>query len=191
MFKEINYEAKIIIGTPLVSWKVLKNEHNQWLRYKNEITEKFKNATFFTSLEIDNNGLNSYGDFIEYLKNNGVHYWTYMINDNCEHVDYNNRLIRIEMGRNLIREYAQRFHNQDAILCGCIPIIIPNEGVSEETWKNSIDLHKYGHSYGLNDIQHAIETRNQFLQVINEQEQKSIEQTKQFISNCYQGVYGS
>jgi hypothetical protein len=83
------------------------------------------------------------------------------------------------------------FLTSQAILCGCIPIIIPNDGVSEEEWKNSIDLHKYGHSYGLNDIQHAIDTREQFLRVIDEQEQKSIEQTKQFISNCYQGVYGS
>lgn len=81
------------------------------------------------------------------------------------------------------------FLTSQAILCGCIPIIIPNNGVSEETWKNSIDIHKYGHSYGLNDIQYAIDTRKQFLQVIEEQEQKSVEQTKQFIRDCYQQIY--
>ena len=116
MFKQINYDSKIVIGTPLVPWKVFKNEHNQWLRNKNNIKEKFKNVIFFVALEIDNNGISSYGDFINELNENNIVYWTYMINDNCKTVDYNNRWIRIETGRNLIREYAQRLFDQDAIL---------------------------------------------------------------------------
>jgi hypothetical protein len=82
------------------------------------------------------------------------------------------------------------FLTSQAIMCGCIPIIIPNEGVSEETWKNSADIHRYGHAYGPNDITYAIETRHKFLEVIDNLEKQSLEQTKNFIDNCYKEIYG-
>jgi hypothetical protein len=77
-----------------------------------------------------------------------------------------------------------------AALCGCIPIIIPNDNISEDVWRNGIDLHKYGHSYGLNNIQYAINTRKQLLDVIEQMENKSLKQTKQFIEDCYKNIYG-
>ena len=81
------------------------------------------------------------------------------------------------------------FLTVQAALCGCIPIIIPNDNISEDIWKNSIDL-QYGHSYGLNNIQYAINTRNELLNVIKEMEKKSLEQTKKFIKDCYKNIYG-
>jgi hypothetical protein len=82
------------------------------------------------------------------------------------------------------------FLTSQAILCGCIPIIIPNDGVSRDLWTNSIDLHKYGHAYGFDDIEHAINTRHLFLETIEKQEQQSLDQTQKFIKDCYKRIYG-
>ena len=108
MFKEINYDKHILIGTPLVGWKVQKNEHTQWILDIASIQSKFKNAKFFAALEVDARGISEYGDFIDELKNLGIDFWTYSINDDENIVTSKNRWIRIETGRNLVREYAQR-----------------------------------------------------------------------------------
>lgn len=116
IFREINYDTRFVIGTPLVPWKVHKNEHIQWIKNIEDIRSKFKNVTFFAALEIDDNGIKEYGDFINQLNQNNIFYWKYLIDDNCNVIDANNRLIRIETGRNLVREFSQRFFNQDGIL---------------------------------------------------------------------------
>ena len=109
MFREIDYDKHILIGTPLVGWKVQKNEHNQWISDIASIQSKFKNAKFFAALEVDARGISEYGNFIDELKNLGIDFWTYSINDDENIVTSQNRWIRIETGRNLIREFAQRF----------------------------------------------------------------------------------
>lgn len=116
MFKEVNYGVKLVVGTPLVPWKVTRNEHNQWLRHKKEVTSKFPNVTYFAALEVDSRGLSAYGSFLQELEQENVVYWSYYVNDNCKNVDHKNRLVRIETGRNLVREYAQRLFNQDGVL---------------------------------------------------------------------------
>lgn len=108
MFKEIDYHKPFVIGTPLVPWKVHRNEHMAWLSDLDKIREKFPNVVFFTALEIDNHGLDSYGYFIDQLHELDIKYWVYYINDGEPEVTSSNRWIRIETGRNLIREFAQR-----------------------------------------------------------------------------------
>jgi hypothetical protein len=108
MFKEIDYDKHILIGTPLVGWKVQKNEHNQWISDIARIRNKFKNARFFAALEVDARGVAEYGSFIDELQNLDIDFWTYSINDGEYLVTSQNRWIRIETGRNLVREYAQR-----------------------------------------------------------------------------------
>ena len=108
MFREIDYGKHILIGTPLVGWKVQKKEHKQWVSDLENINKKFTNVKFFAALEIDSRGIGEYGNFIDELKNLGIDFWTYSINDGENLVTSQNRWIRIETGRNLVREYAQR-----------------------------------------------------------------------------------
>lgn len=108
MFKEIDYGKSILIGTPLVGWKVAKGEHKKWIDDIDAIKNKFPYVKFFAALEVDSRGIGEYGEFIDELKNLDIDFWTYMINDGEENVNSFNRWIRIETGRNLVREYAQR-----------------------------------------------------------------------------------
>lgn len=109
MFKEINYQSHFVIGCPLVPWKVERNEHTAWLEHVQEIKKRFPHAKFFAALELDHRPVEeSYLGFLHELESIDATYWTYHLNDNEEEVTYSNRWIRIEMGRNLIREFAQR-----------------------------------------------------------------------------------
>lgn len=108
IFKPINYDMNILIGTPLVGWKVARNEHKDWLFDVNNIRQKFPNCEFFAVLEVDDRGLSEYGSFIDELGQHRIGYWTFMINDTDRAVTSQNRWIRIETARNMIREYAQR-----------------------------------------------------------------------------------
>lgn len=108
MFKEIDYNKHFVIGTPLVGWKADRKEHLAWLESRSKIIEKFPNVKFFASFELDNRGLEPFSDVINALKEVNGDFWTYTINDMEDVVTSGNRWIRIETGRNLIREFAQR-----------------------------------------------------------------------------------
>ena len=82
------------------------------------------------------------------------------------------------------------FLTSQAALCGCIPIIIPREGVSKEEWSFGSDVYNYGHAYGYEEIDHAINTRQEFLNKLKLFEDSTIEQTKIFIKDCYKLIYG-
>lgn len=108
MFKDIDYNKHFVIGTPLVAWKADRKEHLAWIEKKFEILDKFPNAKFFAAFELDNRGLDPFEDLLELLKQVNGDFWTYTINDMEKTVTSTNRWIRIETGRNLIREFAQR-----------------------------------------------------------------------------------
>jgi hypothetical protein len=108
MFKQIDYNKHFVIGTPLVGWKCDKNEDMSWLDNRFSVMEKFPNAKFFAAFELDNRGIEPFGRVIDALKEVSGDYWTYSINDMESEVTSQNRWIRIETGRNLIREFAQR-----------------------------------------------------------------------------------
>lgn len=108
MFKEIDYGKHFVVGTPLVGWKADKKEEVSWLENSKQIIEKFPNVKFFAALELDNRGLEPFERLINLLKEVNGDFWTYTINDMESSVTSSNRWIRIETGRNLIREFAQR-----------------------------------------------------------------------------------
>ena len=108
MFKEIDYNKHFVIGTPLVGWKADMGEEMSWLENAKKIAEKFPNVKFFTALELDNRGLDPFSRLLDALKEINGDFWTYTINDMESSVTSENRWIRIETGRNLIREFAQR-----------------------------------------------------------------------------------
>jgi hypothetical protein len=108
LFKDINYNYKLLISTTIVGWKCERNEHLEWLKNKEDIVKNFPNVEFFVTLELDNDGIEPFREVIQEIKKVNGSYWTYSINDFNKQVRSQNRWIRIETGRNLIREYAQR-----------------------------------------------------------------------------------
>jgi len=108
MLKEIDYQKHFVIGTPLVAWKCDKGEHLDWIAQRREISSVFPNVKWFAAFELDNRGVEPFADVIAALKEVNGDYWTYSINDMQATVTSQNRWIRIETGRNLIREFAQR-----------------------------------------------------------------------------------
>lgn len=108
MFKEIDFNKHFVIGTPLVGWKCDMNEDIAWLEQSESILSKFPNVKFFAALELDQRGIEPFSKVIDLLKSINGDYWTYSINDMESTVTSENRWIRIETGRNLIREFAQR-----------------------------------------------------------------------------------
>lgn len=125
MFKTIDYDKIFVIGTPLVGWKCDNNEDMSWIENRLSIMEKFPNARFFAALELDTRGLEPFSRVIAALEEVGGDYWTYSINDKEEEVTYSNRWIRIETGRNLVREFAQRKRNMAGLHWG---EKVPQEG---------------------------------------------------------------
>lgn len=105
MIQPVDYNKHFVIGTPLVGWKCDRNEHLTWLKHRDEIKQRFPNVSFFAALELDQRGLEPFQSVIDAMKGT---YWTYTINDYEATVTSENRWIRIETGRNLVREYAQR-----------------------------------------------------------------------------------
>ena len=108
VIKPVDWQKHFVIGTPLVGWKCDSGEHMNWLEDRNAIMRKFPNAKFFAALELDERGLEPFADVINALREVNGDYWTYSINDMQPKVQSGNRWIRIETGRNLIREFAQR-----------------------------------------------------------------------------------
>lgn len=108
MFKEIDYQKHFVIGTPLVGWKCDSKEHLNWIAGWQGIMQKFPNVKWFSAFELDSRGLEPFAEVIDVLRQVNGDYWTYSINDMQSKVTSSNRWIRIETGRNLIREFAQR-----------------------------------------------------------------------------------
>jgi len=108
MLKPVDYEKHFVIGTPLVAWKCDRSEHMTWIEDRINIIQKFPNAKWFAAFELDERGLEPFNSVIAALKEVNGDYWTYTINDMQPKVTSYNRWIRIETGRNLIREFAQR-----------------------------------------------------------------------------------
>lgn len=106
--RAVDYQMHFVIATPLVGWKCDAKEHLNWMADRAEIMRKFPNVKWFSAFELDNRGLEPFKEVIDALKEVNGDYWTYSINDMHAQVTSGNRWIRIETGRNLIREFAQR-----------------------------------------------------------------------------------
>lgn len=75
------------------------------------------------------------------------------------------------------------YYSVYASLCGCISIIVPDEGVSKEEWYPEVE-DRYGKAYGLNDINYSIETKQKMLEYIESQKEKNNISVKYFVNKC-------
>jgi hypothetical protein len=74
-------------------------------------------------------------------------------------------------------------YNVYAAMCGCIPIVIPEEGITKEQWQ-PVEEGRYGMAYGFDDIEYAKQTRPLLLNYLEKQECESNESVKSFVEKC-------
>lgn len=71
-----------------------------------------------------------------------------------------------------------------AAMCGCISIVVPEPGITRETWINGSRLHKYGVAWGEDDIPRAIETMPLLLQEIKKVKTEIVDSVIKFVKHC-------
>ena len=67
-----------------------------------------------------------------------------------------------------------------AVLCGCVPIIVPYDGLSKEEWRSTA-LFKYGIAYGLDEAEWAEKTRSKLIDEFSELKSTEDEMIKKFL----------
>lgn len=70
-----------------------------------------------------------------------------------------------------------------AALCGCVSVVVPEPGVSKETWYPD-PKDRYGLAYGFDDIASAIETQPLLLPHLKAQESRSNRSVQSFVEKC-------
>lgn len=68
-------------------------------------------------------------------------------------------------------------YSRYAAMCGCIPIVVPEPGMTKEQWR-PLEENRYGIAYGWDDIPWAVETREKLLEILANSEfltNKSVE----------------
>lgn len=72
-------------------------------------------------------------------------------------------------------------YSRYAAMCGCIPVIIPDEGVTKEQWQPKPE-NRYGIAYGWEDVAWAQQTRQQLLEHLEHVELSNRASVDNFIS---------
>ena len=67
-----------------------------------------------------------------------------------------------------------------AIMCGCIPIVVPEENISMEQW-HSDEYLRYGIAYGENDIEYVYKTKHKIFETLQILEDKAKVNVEKFI----------
>jgi hypothetical protein len=75
------------------------------------------------------------------------------------------------------------YYSTYASLCGCISIVIPDDGVKKEDWHPKVE-DTYGLSYGLDDIAYAFETKTRMIKYIEKQQNENIKSVENFALKC-------
>ncbi|MDL0430166.1 hypothetical protein QPM17_03460 [Marinobacter sp. TBZ242] len=68
-----------------------------------------------------------------------------------------------------------------AAMCGCIPVVVPENGVTKEEWRPEI-YNRYGIAYGWDDVPWAVETRPQLMEFLSESERRNEELARNFVA---------
>lgn len=68
-----------------------------------------------------------------------------------------------------------------AAMCGCIPIVVPEEGLSKEEWRPEV-ANRFGIAYGWDDIPWALETSGNLLDFLAEVDRDNVNSLNKFVS---------
>lgn len=72
-------------------------------------------------------------------------------------------------------------YSQYAALCGCISIVIPDQFKTRAEWVKNHPISKYGIAYGLDDVNHAVETQGKVAEYFQDLEKESRETVSRFV----------
>ncbi len=75
------------------------------------------------------------------------------------------------------------FYSVYAAMCGCISIVVPDDGISKKEWHPKIE-DTYGISYGVDDLKYAENTKHLMIKYIENQQKENINSVKNFIKLC-------
>lgn len=67
-----------------------------------------------------------------------------------------------------------------AAACGCIPVLVPLDGVTKEQWVPE-EHHRFGLAYGVDDIPHALATRERLMDNLRAVNGKNIDSVQRFV----------
>jgi hypothetical protein len=70
-----------------------------------------------------------------------------------------------------------------AAICGCIPIVVPEPGLSKEAWKAD-EEDRYGIAYGEEDIGWAVATREKLLDKLRRRRVDEDRMVRAFVAKC-------
>ena len=68
-----------------------------------------------------------------------------------------------------------------AVLCGCVPVVIPQLGLSSTEWRSGMDL-KYGIAYGEEEIDWARETSDQLISYMADEKERDTVSVLRFLN---------
>jgi hypothetical protein len=74
-------------------------------------------------------------------------------------------------------------YNLYALICGCIPVVIPEPGVAKEDWLPE-EHDRYGIAYGFEDVDWAISTRPKMLERLAMIRRGEDEMLHEFVRTC-------
>lgn len=67
-----------------------------------------------------------------------------------------------------------------AVICGCLPIVIPDDDIIEDEWLSN-EPDRYGIAYGEENIDFAIQTRGKMLENLDNEEKRISKEIDEFI----------
>lgn len=71
-----------------------------------------------------------------------------------------------------------------AVLCGCVSVVIPEDGLSEERWRAD-PATRYGIAYGFDKVEQAAKTAHLVLEHILEEQRNETKKIESFINEVY------
>ncbi len=76
------------------------------------------------------------------------------------------------------------YYSLIAAMCGCISIVIPDQGISKNEWQQKAPTLNFGVAYGKDDVQWALDTMHLVKDHLRNIEQSSKSTIEVFIDNC-------
>lgn len=74
------------------------------------------------------------------------------------------------------------FYSQYAALCGCLSVVVPGLYASREDWVAHHPPARYGVAYGLDDLEHARQTRHLVVDQLRAQEAAGLDTVRRFMA---------
>jgi hypothetical protein len=74
------------------------------------------------------------------------------------------------------------FYSQYAAICGCLSVVVPGLYSSREEWVASHPIARYGVAYGLDDLDHARQTQDQVLGLLQAKQDSGMASVRAFVT---------